>query len=50
VPAVSPVRVLVKLSVPSASDVLVLKSIVGFVEVPQQTPLAVIVEPPSPVM
>ena len=48
--AASPVRLLVKAPVPVPLDVLVLNDMVGPEEVPQHTPLAVIVEPPSEVV
>jgi len=50
VEAVSPVRLLVKLPGPLLSDVLVVEETVGPEEVLQQTPRAVIVEPPSEVI
>jgi hypothetical protein len=48
VPAVNPVRLLVKIPVPVASDVFD-PVIVGLAVVAQQVPLAVIVPPPSAV-
>ena len=45
--AVSPAILLVKLPVPVPSDVLVLNATVAPVEVLQQTPRAVMAEPPS---
>ena len=50
VDAASPVRLLVKLPVPVPFVVLVLNEIVGPTDVPQQTPLAVMVDPPSEVV
>jgi hypothetical protein len=50
VPADSPVILLVKEPVPVPSEVLEAEGTVGFDEVLQTTPLAVIGEPPSAVM
>jgi hypothetical protein len=50
VPADSPVILLVKEPVPVPSEVFVESETVGFDEVLQTTPLAVIGEPPSAVM
>jgi hypothetical protein len=48
--AFKPVKIEVKDPLPDPSDVFVVKAIVGFVDVLQTTPLAVIVAPPSEVI